>query len=156
MSGLEEAVRDFLDQRRIAVAGVSRSGSEAANAVYRKLRVAGYEVFAVNPAAEEVEGDVCYPNLAAIPAEVDAVVIATHPNVTGDVVRECVDLGISRIWMHRSFGRGSVSEDAVAFARSHGITVIPGGCPMMHVDPVDVGHKCMRWVLRMTRKLPRA
>lgn len=155
MSRLEEAVEDFLEQRRIAVAGVSRGGREAANAVYRKLKGAGYEVFAVNPAAEEVEGDVCYPNLAAIPAEVDGVVVATRPDVTSDVVRECVDLGISRVWMHRSFGRGSVSDDAVEFGRSHGITVIPGGCPMMHVDPVDVGHKCMRWVLRATGKMPR-
>jgi hypothetical protein len=155
MSGLNEAIAEFLDQRRIAVAGVSRSGKEAANAVYRKLKGAGYTVFPVNPAAEEVEGDVCYPNIAAIPAEVDAVFIATHPDVTGEVVRECVELGIGRVWMHRSFGRGSVSEEAVEYARAHGVTVIPGGCPMMHVDPVDVGHKCIRWVLRVTGGLPR-
>ena len=156
MSGLEEAVADFLDQRRIAVAGVSRSGKEAANAVYRKLKGAGYEVYPVNPAAEEVEGDACYPTISAIPVEVDAVLIATHPDMTGTVVRECVDLGIRRIWMHRSFGQGSVSDEAIEYGRAHGVTVIPGGCPMMHVQPVDLGHKCMRWVLRVTGKLPQA
>jgi predicted CoA-binding protein len=155
MSGLESAVADFLEQRRIAVAGVSRSGKEAANAVYQKLKGAGYDVFPVNPAAEKVEGDACYPNIASIPGGVDAVFIATHPDVTGDVVRECVELGVNRVWIHRSFGRGSVSDEAVEYGRAHGVTVIPGGCPMMHVDPVDVGHKCMRWVLRVTGGLPR-
>jgi predicted CoA-binding protein len=155
MSGLDEAVGNFLDQRRIAIAGVSRSGKEAANAVYRKLKGAGYAVFPVNPAAEEVEGDVCYPNVASIPDGVGAVFVATHPDVTGDVVRECVELGIHHIWMHRSFGRGSVADEAVEYGRAHGVSVIPGGCPMMHVEPVDVGHKCMRWLLRVTGGLPR-
>jgi predicted CoA-binding protein len=155
MSGLDEAVSDFLDQRTIAVAGVSRSGNEAANVVYRKLRGARYDVFPVNPAAEEVEGDACYPNLDSIPSGVDAVFIATHPSVTIEVVRECVELGIERVWIHRSFGRGSVSDEAVEFGRAHGLSVIPGSCPMMHLDPVDVGHRCMRWVLRLTGGLPR-
>ncbi len=152
----EEAVRDFLAQKRIAVAGVSRSANEAANLIYRKLRDSGYRVFAVNPRAESVEGDDCYPRLAAIPGGVDAVVIATHPAVAPAVVHECVDQGIGRVWMHRSFGQGSVSDEALALCREHGIRVIPGGCPLMFCSPVDVGHRCMRWWLRLTGSLPKA
>ena len=154
MSGLEEAVADFLDQRAIAVAGVSRSGNEVANVVFRKLRGAGYDVFPVNPAAEKVEGDACYPNLGSIPSGVDAVFIATHPSVTIEIVRECAELGIKHVWIHRSFGRGSVSDEAVEFGRAHGLSVIPGSCPMMHLEPVDVAHKCMRGLLRLTGGLP--
>ena len=88
MSTLEEAVRDFLAQKRIAVAGVSRTSSEAANAIYQKLRGAGYQVFATNPQAEEVEGDVCYPDLAAIPGGVDGVVVATPPAAAEEIVRQ--------------------------------------------------------------------
>lgn len=155
MSELQEAVDDFLSQRRIAVAGVSRSGDAAANLIYRKLEGAGYQVFAVNPKTDEVEGDRCYPNLAAIPGGVDAVLLATHPGVAAEVVRECGGLGIGRVWMHRSFGQGSVSEEAVALCREHGIRVIPGACPMMYVQPVDVGHRCIRWVLGITGGLPK-
>jgi predicted CoA-binding protein len=151
---LSDSVSDFLTQKRIAVAGVSRTSGQAANLIYRKLRGAGYEVFPVNPKATEVEGDTCYPNLASIPDGVDAVVIATTPTVAEDLVRECADRGIPRVWMHRSFGTGSVSETAVTYCRDHHITVIPGGCPMMFCKPVDVGHKCMRWVLRLTGGLP--
>ncbi len=156
MPTLSESTSDFLAQERIAVAGVSRSGrTQAANLVYRKLRSAGYRVFPVNPNAGQVEGDSCYPDLGSIPGGVDAVVIATHPAVVDQLVRECADCGISRVWMHRSFGQGSVSPSAVSFCQEHGITVIAGACPLMFCQPVDVSHKCIRWILRHTGRLPR-
>jgi predicted CoA-binding protein len=155
MTDLQLAVDDFLAQRRIAVAGVSRTERTApANLIYRKLRDGGYAVFAVNPHGGKVEGDSCAPNLAAIEGGVDGVVVATRPEDTDQLVRECVALGIARVWMHRSFGQGSVSEAAVRFCREHGIRVIAGACPMMYCEP-DFGHKCMRWMLRVTGGLPK-
>ncbi|MDH3402550.1 MAG: CoA-binding protein [Acidobacteriota bacterium] len=152
-----EPIADFLQQKRIAVTGVSRAGGEAANVVYRKLRSAGYEVFAVNPNAERLEGDPAYPDLAAIPgAPVDGVVVASHPSVALGIVRQCAELGIPRVWMHRSFGRGSVSQPAVERCREAGIEVIAGGCPMMFCPPVDLGHRCMRWILARTGGIARA
>ncbi len=150
MSTVSELDRDFLSQKRIAVAGVSRSPDQAANAVYRKLRGAGYEVFPVNPGACEVEGEGCFPDLKSIPGGVDAVVIATPPRATDQVVRECAALGVSRVWMHRSFGEGSVSRNAAEYCRANDIAVIPGGCPLMFCEPVDFGHRCMRWMLKLT------
>lgn len=157
MSASEELIADFLAQKRIAVAGVSRNATgEAANLIYRKLRETGHGVVALNPRAEQVEGDPCYPNLAALPEPVDAVVAVTPPAETEALVRECDAAGVRRVWLHRSLGTGSVSEAAVAYCREHGIRVIAGGCPMMYCQPVDFGHKCMRWVLRITGKLPAA
>jgi predicted CoA-binding protein len=152
MHTLKEAAQEFLVQKRIAVAGVSRKGDTAANAIYKKLRDSGYEVFPVNPNAAEVEGDRCYPTLAAIPGGVEAVVIATHPNVTAQVVRECAALGIKRLWMHRSFGQGSVDDEAVRLCAELGLSVIPGSCPLMFCEPVDMGHKCLRWFLQVSGK----
>lgn len=154
VEALKEAARDFLAQQRIAVVGVSRNRGEAANLVYRKLRDAGYEVFPVNPNADRVEGDHCYPGLAAIEGGVEAVIIATHPEVTTQVVRDCASLGVRHVWMHRSFGVGSVSEEAVRLCDERGISVIPGACPVMFLDPVDLGHRCMRWLLKHTGGLP--
>lgn len=154
---LQATVREFLAHKRIAVAGVSRTETnEAANLIYRKLRDSGYQVFAVNPQAATVEGDDCYPDLAAIPGGVDAVVIATHPDVASEIVRGCADLGITSVWMHRSFGQGSVSQEAIELCEKNGIRLIPRGCPMMFLAPVDLGHRCMRWFLSLTGKLPRA
>jgi len=153
---LEATVADFLSQPRVAVAGVSRHDSNApGNLIYRKLRAAGRHVFAVNPRAESVEGERCYPNLHAVPGGVDLVVVTTPPEAAEAIVRECAELGVRRVWLHRSIGQGSVAPAAVDFCRAHNIAVIPGGCPMMFCEPVDFGHKCVRWFLRVTGKLPK-
>lgn len=155
MSTLQQAVDDFLSRKRIAVVGVSRDHAQAANLVHRNLRKANYDVFAVNPNAEEAEGDACYADLKSVPGGVEAAMIVTTPQVADDVVHECAELGIDRVWMHRSFGKGSVSPAAEAFCRERGIAVIAGGCPNMFLPGTDVGHKCMRWMLKLTGGLPK-
>src|SRR5262245_36497972 len=152
-------VDDFLAQKRIAVAGVSRDHSRhpAGNLIYQRLKTTGHEVFAVNPQTQTFEGDRCYPDVRSIPGGVDGVVIITRPEVTERIVHECADAGIRRVWMHQSIGgkRSSVSPAAVEYCRNHDISVIAGGCPMMYGAGVDFGHACMRWFLRLTGGLPR-
>ena len=144
---MKEAAREFLANKRIAVTGVSRRPSDhGANTVYRRLRDRGYEVFAVNPNTDEVEGAHSYPDLKSIPAGVDGVVIGTRPETAELTMRECVELGIKRVWMHRGPGAGSVSKVATDYGRQHGITVIDGGCPCMFGPTADFGHKIMRLV----------
>jgi len=153
MAQTPDFVTEFLSGKRYAVAGVSRDPKQPANAIYRRLRDTGYEVAATNPAAREVEGDPCYPDVGSVPGELDGVVIATHPAVAGDVVRACAERGVKRVWMHRSFGQGSVSDEAVTWAREHGMDVIVGGCPMMFCGSVDLGHRCMAWLLRVRGRI---
>lgn len=147
MSNATELIADFLRGKRIAVAGVSRRADSAANPVFRKLRSAGYDVFPVNPNASEVEGVPCYPNLERIPDNIDGIVVATHPAQSIEIVRQAIARKVPRVWFHRSFGQGSVSDDAVHECQTHGIACIVGGCPLMYCEPVDVGHRCMRWWL---------
>jgi predicted CoA-binding protein len=143
---IDQAASAFLSNKRVAVTGVSRSPSEhGSNAVYRRLRERGYQVFAVNPNAERVEGDPAYPNLRSIPGGVDAVVIATRPERAEDTMRECDELGIKHVWMHRGPGPGSVSAAATDYGRQHGITVIDGGCPLMFAPTSDLGHRLIRY-----------
>jgi predicted CoA-binding protein len=154
MANVPEPIAEFLRGRRIAVAGVSRAPAMAANAIYRKLRDAGHETFPVNPNAVEVEGVRCYPDLAAIPGTIDGVVVATRPEVSIELVRQCSELGIRRVWFHRSFGQGSVSQAAIRECAARNVQSIVGGCPLMYCAPVDVGHRCMRWWLRLQRRVP--
>lgn len=150
-----EPVAVFLQGKRLAVAGVSRDRNQAANAVFRKLSGAGYEVFPINPKASEVEGVRCYPNVAAVPPPLDGVVIATSPQASLDVVRQCSESGVRRVWFHRSFGSGSVSDEAVRECDAKGIESIVGGCPLMFCEPVDLGHTCMRWWLQRQGRVPK-
>ena len=156
MQAIGEAADAFLANRRVAVTGVSREPKgHGANIVYGRLRDRGYEVFAVNPNAERVEGDPCYPDLRSIPGGVDAVVIGTRPERAEGTMRECVELGIGHVWMHRGPGPGSVSPEAAAYGREHGVAVIDGGCPCMFGPTADVGHRAIRFVLTLTGGVPR-
>jgi len=154
---LETRVHDFLAQKRIAVAGVSRNNSHhpTANLIYRRLKKSGHEVFPVNPNMSAFEGDRCYPDLQSIPGGLDGVVIVTRPEVTEKIVRQCSDAGVHQVWMHQSWAKGSsVSAKAVDYCNQHGIGVIDGACPMMYGDNVDFGHVCIRWILKLTGGLP--
>src|SRR5512135_2377577 len=156
MTTIREAAAEFLAHKRVAVTGVSRApGSHGSNVVYKRLRERGYEVFAVNPNADEVEGDPAYHDLHSIPGGVDAVVIGTRPEIAEETMRECSDLGIKHAWMHRGPGAGSVSETAAAYGREHGITVIDGGCPCMFGPTADFGHKAMRFMFTLSGNVPK-
>lgn len=152
MSQFEALAKAFLAQKQIAVVGVSRNPNETANGIYRTLRDRGYEVFAVNPNAETVEGVPCFPNIQAIPGGVDAAMLVTKPEQSLQVAHDCVEAGVSHVWMHNNtFMSSSVSDEATAVCRENGIAVIDGGCPMMFFDPF---HKCMKWVLNKMGRLP--
>jgi predicted CoA-binding protein len=145
MTSIKQAADEFLAQKRIAVTGVSRKPSDhGANTVFKRLRDRGYEVFAVNPNTDDVEGARSFHDLKSIPGGVDAVVIGTSPSHADGTMRECVELGIHHVWMHRGPGAGSVSPTATAYGREHGVTVIDGGCPCMFGPTADFSHKIMK------------
>ena len=155
MSKIDPLVQDFLAQKKIAVVGVSDKRETGCNLAYRKFKETGYAVSAVNPHITSFEGDACYPDLRSIPEKPDAVFILTNPSVTEQVVQQCVDLGIQRVWMHCLMGTKtglaasstSVSPEAVRMCRENGITVIPGSCPNQFLKP-DFGHALMRVMFR--------
>lgn len=151
---LTQAVQEFLAQRRIAIVGISRRKNDFSRALFNKLRAGDRDVVPVNPSATEIEGVRCYPDLKSIPGGVTAVLVVARSSVAASVVRECAASGIKWVWLHRSFGTGSFSEEAVRVARETGVTLIPAGCPMMFCEPVDIAHKCFRWCMRVTGKLP--
>jgi uncharacterized protein len=155
MSTIAEAATSFLGARRIAVTGVSRDGKHGANVVFARLKERGYDVFAVNPNATDIDGVRCYPDLRSIPDGVEAVVIGTRADRAEATMRECADLGIDKVWMHRSFGPGSVSDEATEFGRQRGIQVIDGGCPLMFAPTDDGFHRVFRHVCTWTGKVPR-
>ncbi len=151
---LPPIVADFLSGKRIAVAGVSRDPKQTANAIFRKLRASGYEVIPVNPNATEAEGVRCYPDLGSIPGSLDGLVAVTPAGAALDLVRQCSERRVPRIWFHSGIGPGSASAEAVRECQARGLTCIATGCPFMYVAPIDPFHRCMRWVLRWGGHVP--
>ncbi len=155
MSQIDSLVKDFLAQKTIAVVGVSDKRETGSNLAYRKFKGAGYQVYAVNPHLSSFEGSPCYPDLRSLPEKPDGIFILANPQVTQEIVRQCVDLGIQRVWMHCMMGTKpglganatSVSPEAVKMCRENGIGVIPGACPNQFLNP-DFGHSMMRVLWR--------
>ena len=155
MATIDPLIKDFLAQKKIAVVGVSDKRETGCNAAYKRFKEAGYAVSAVNPRLEAFDGDPCYPDLKSIPEQPEAVFILTNPRITEQIVQQCVDLGIQRVWMHCMMGTKpglaegmtSVSQDAVSLCKANGITVIPGACPNQYLN-ADFGHKMMRVMFR--------
>jgi predicted CoA-binding protein len=155
MAKIDELVKDFLAQKKIAVVGVSDKRETGCNMSYKKFKQAGYQVFAINPRISTFEGDPCYPDLKSLPEKPDAVFILANPKVTDLIVQQCVDLGVKHVWMHCMMGTKpgmaasmtSVSAEAVRMCRENGIAVIPGSCPNQFIKP-DIGHGIMRVMWR--------
>jgi uncharacterized protein len=155
VADIDPLVQDFLSQQKIAVVGVSDQRDTGCNTAYQRFKKSGYDVSPVNPRINEFEGSPCYPDLSSIPEKPQAVFILTRPDITDQVVQECIDLGIQHVWMHCMMGTKpglvagmtSVSQEAVARCREHGINVIPGSCPNQFLNP-DFGHGMMRVMWR--------
>jgi len=150
MAKMDSLVQGFLEQKVIAIVGVSDNRETGANRNYKTFKQHGYQVYAVNPRISVFDGAPCYPDLKSIPEKPDAVFMLTSPKVTDLIVQQCVDLGIKHVWMHCLMGTKpglsatstSVSPSAVDVCRKHGIAVIPGSCPAQFLK-ADFGHSIM-------------
>jgi uncharacterized protein len=155
MPTLKASAERFLNQQRIAVIGMRTANpTDIATLIYSRLRAAGYTVFGVNPTTATIADDPCYDALCMIPGGVDAAVIVVPPDQTAHVVHECARLGIQHVWMHKSLS-SSVSREAVDIAEERGLDFIPGGCPLMFIEPVSRSHKALYSLLSAVGRIPR-
>jgi len=124
----EELIKKFLNKRNIfAVVGASRDPKKYGYQVYRDLKEAGYEVYPVNPNADKILGDRCYPDLGDLSTKPDIVDVVVPPKVTEKIVKTCKRLRITKVWMQP----GSESENAIKFCHENDIDVVYGVCVMV-------------------------
>ena len=150
-----KAIDDFLGQKRIAVVGVSHQAKDFSRTLFHEFLKRGYDAVPVNPGAVAIEGQRCFARVQDISPPADAALVMTSPSVTDYVVRDCAEAGISRIWMFRATGKGSVSESALRFCESNGMSVIPGECPFMFFPAASCFHRIHGFVRKLSRAYPR-
>jgi len=145
---MDKAVQDFISSKRIAVVGASRQGNKFGNEIAKELKARDYEVFIVHPEAQEIGGETCYPNLAALQGKADAVLICVPPKAAEQVVQDAVAAGIKNIWLQQ----GAQSPEAVAAAQKAGITPVEGKCVLMYAEPVTSFHRFHRWFWKLIKQ----
>ena len=146
---MDQAIQDFIQGRRIAVVGASRSGKKFGNIASTELKQRGYQVSLVHPEAQEIDGERCYPNLAALQGKVDGVLISVPPGHVAQVLREAVAAGMKHIWLQR----GAESPETLAVASELGVNPVIGKCILMYAQPVTGFHMWHRAFNRLTGQL---
>ncbi len=146
---MNQAIVDFTAGKRIAVAGVSRSGKGFGNIVCKELASRGYEVFPVNPHADVINGVPCYPSLAPLAGRVDGVLVCVPAQEGANVLREAASAGIRNVWIQQ----GADSPELIALAQTLGLNMVSGKCILMYATPVRGFHNWHRAWVKLTGKL---
>ena len=149
-----DAIRDFLAQKRIAVIGISRDPKSFSAQLFEEFFRRGYDMVPVNPQGGQVSGKHCYARVQDIQPPVEAAILMTRPEVTEQVVRDCAEAGVWRIWMFRGTGNGAVNKKAIEFCREHGMKVIPGECPFMFFPDTELVHRVHGFFRKMSGQYP--
>jgi len=150
-----ETIEDFLTQKRIAMAGISRDPTDFSVKLFEEFCRRGYDVVPVNPNAAEVQGRRCFARVQEIQPPVEAVLLMTSPEASETVVKDCAEAGIRRVWMYRATGKGAISSKAAAFCSEHGIRVVSGECPFMFWPDTAGFHRFHGLIRKITGRYPR-
>jgi predicted CoA-binding protein len=146
---MNQAIQEFIESKRIAVMGVSRSGKKFGNAAYTELKQRGYQVFIVHPEAKDISGEPCYPSLSALQGQVDGVLICLPPKQAEQALREAASAGMKHIWLQQ----GAQSPAVLAAARELGVDPVVGKCILMYAQPVQSFHRLHRGFTRLIGQL---
>ncbi len=147
-------IEDCLVRTRLAMAGVSRNGRDFSRALMRDMLSRGYDVQPVNLEADDIEGRKCSKRVQEIDPPVEWVLVMTPPGASVQVVRDCLEAGIRRVWLHRGAGQGAVVPEAVRLCEEAGVSVIPGYCPYLFLPKPGFVHSVHRGILRLLGAYP--
>ena len=125
---MQELIQEFMKQKKFAVVGATDNPEKYGNQIVKNLKNRGYEVYPVNPRLKNLEGFRCYPSLADIPVKVDVVDFVVPPKATEGILRQCLELGLNRIWLQP----GSESENAISFCHENNLKVVHSVCVMLN------------------------
>ncbi len=144
-------IEQFMAQKHLAVAGVSRNEKKFGSIVFHHLKKGGYAVYPVNPGMDQYHGERCYHDIKDLPAEVTALITVTNPEVTVGLVRDAAEKGIRMVWLQQ----GSESAENIALAEAEGLMLVKNKCIMMFAEPVTSIHSFHRFLMKLFGKYPK-
>lgn len=147
----KQSINEFLAQKNIAIAGVSRKKRKFGNAIYKELAKKGYTLYPINPNMETYEGKNCYPDIASLPAEVTGVVLNTKPAITGSLIEQAENKGIKHIWLQQ----GSAGKEILESIEERDINIISKQCVIMFAEPANGIHGFHKWINNTFGLLPK-
>jgi uncharacterized protein len=144
-------IENFLEPKKLAIAGVSRNPKKFGYSVYHELKKSGYTVYPINPNTDEIEGEKCYAAVSDLPGDVKHLLIVTPKKDTDTVLREAINKGITRIWVQQM----SETAETIRIAEEFHVEMITNKCIFMFAEPVAGFHKFHKTLVRIFGRLPK-
>ncbi len=142
---MDQKIQDFIQAKRLAVVGVSRSEQKFGTAIYKELKARGFQVFGVNPQMQTIAGDICYASIGELAGKVDGAVICLPPQKAAIVIREAAAAGIKNLWLQQ----GSQSLETKQAAHEAGVSPVEGKCILMYAGEVKSIHGFHKFVAKL-------
>lgn len=125
----DDIKRILTKYKKIAVVGMSKSGSKAAHIVPAFMFSKGYEIIPVNPTADKIMNLKCYPSLGEVTEEIEIVNVFRPSSEALGIVKEAlrrkkVRGDISVIWLQE----GIRDEEARKLAEEGGMIFVQDRC----------------------------
>lgn len=151
---LQPLIKEFLSQQRFAFAGVSRDPKDFSRSLLAEFLQRGYHVAIVNPFALEINNLRCFHTLQEVTPRVHAALLMGPKDLTVRLVRNCIEAGISIIWIHGIGGPKNIPHEALRACELRGIKVIPGYCPFMFLEETGRFHRWHGQIMKLTGSYP--
>jgi predicted CoA-binding protein len=121
----------FLNEKKLAIAGVSRNPRKFGNVIFRTLKGKGYSITPINPNGGTIDGNVCTDSIANLGSDIQNLLIVTHKRETKKALEEAISKGISNIWIQN----GCETEESIKIAQEKNINLVSKACFMMYASP---------------------
>jgi predicted CoA-binding protein len=145
---MDQTKADFISKKRIVVFGVSRSAQKFGNSTYRELKQRGYNVVAIHPDLETIDGDPVFKSLDDFSPKPEGAVISVSPKYVPDILKDLAEHDIKHVWLQQ----GSESPEASQVGKDLGLSMVEGGCILMYAEPVTSIHSVHRWIWKVLKK----
>jgi uncharacterized protein len=148
-------IQDFLAEKRLAIVGVSRDDKDYTRAVYNEFVKRGYDAVPINPLAVEIDGKPCLGRLIDIKPPVQAALFLIPSKTTDDMMQDCANSGIKKVWFRRKLRHDEHSSNTLSFCQEHKVSVISGLCPLMFLPDTESFHRFHGFLLKVFGKYPK-
>jgi len=146
-----DVIQQFLAPKKLAVAGASRDPKKFGGVLIKDLKERGFDLYPVNPNAEEIQGIKCYKSVTDLPEDVKHLLMATPKSTSAEVARQAADKKMEMVWIQLM----ADTPEAVKIIEEAGIPLIHKKCIFMFADPVKGPHNFHRFFMKIFGMYPK-
>lgn len=146
-----DVIQQFLAPKKLAVAGASRNPKKFGGTIIKELKERGFDLYPINPNAEEIQELKCYKSVTELPDDVKNLLVVTPKASTPDIAKLAVKKKMKMVWIQQM----SDTPEAVQIIKDAQISLIHKKCILMFAEPVKGPHSFHRFLVKVFGRYPK-